>query len=195
MPLRRRSTFQSNPVPPLPRVVSPRMTQGTQASPSPPSSRQWLVNGPQPSSLRAGGVGDTPNRAFGGQARERSQSNTHSGDSRPSASDDGTRPSRSDTTSSRDTYHSTRAAYGVGEAGGDEQFSALIRTLSPEQRRQQEELGRMSQQRDVASSASNSTGLTSQIVLASPSPPSPPSVLLISRMRPSWQLERPISQP
>lgn len=120
-----------------------------------------------PASTGVCGSDDTPDRTFGRPSQERSQP-THqsSGDSRPGQGD--SRPSHSDTTSSRDTDRSHNAAYGVGEAGGDQQFAALTRTLTPDQRRQQEELGRMSQQRNsLTSPASIYTPLPTQ--LATPS--------------------------
>ncbi|SPO21342.1 uncharacterized protein UTRI_00819 [Ustilago trichophora] len=114
-----------------------------------------------PNSLAVSGS-DTPDRTFGRPSNDRSHPTTHSDDSRPVQ--DGSRPSQSETTSSRDTYRSHDAAYGVGEAGGDQQFAALTRTLTSDQRRQQEELGRMSQQRSLAATpGSPSTAFTSQL--------------------------------
>lgn len=104
---------------------------------------------------------DTPDRTFGRPSNEQSQHTTHSG-GRLLPLDDSL-PSNSGTTSSRETNRSRNVAYGVGEAGGDQQFSALTRTLSPDQRRHQEELDRMSQQRSVATPASTYTALTPQI--------------------------------
>lgn len=124
--------------------------------PPPPLARQR----PEAASLQGGGIGDTPRRTSRDQPQDWSQTNTRS--------HDGSRPSRSETTSSGDTDHSHRATYGVGEAGSDQHFSALARTLTSDQRRQQEELGRMSQQRVLASSGSVSTGLASPLTLASP---------------------------
>ncbi|SPO20422.1 uncharacterized protein UTRI_00819_B [Ustilago trichophora] len=114
-----------------------------------------------PNSLAISGS-DTPDRTFGRPSNDRSHPTTHSDDSRPGQ--DGSRPSQSETTSSRDTDRSHDAAYGVGEAGGDQQFASLTRTLTPGQRRQQEELGRMSQQRSLAATpGSPSTTFTSQL--------------------------------
>ncbi len=116
-----------------------------------------------PSSLAVAGS-DTPERTFGRPSNDRSQPTTYSSDSRLAQAT--SRPSQSETTSSRDTDRSNDAAYGVGEAGGYHQFSALTRTLTPGQRLQQEELERMSQQRGLATPASTSTALGSR--LASP---------------------------
>ncbi|SPC63549.1 uncharacterized protein UHOD_01114 [Ustilago sp. UG-2017b] len=122
------------------------------------------------------GSDETPDQTFGRPSQERSQRSqrsqpTHqsSGDSRPGQEDSRPSHSHSDTTSSRDTDRSHNAAYGVGEAGGDEQFAVLTRTLTPDQRRQQEELGRMSQQRNsLTSPASTYTPLPPQLAATSP---------------------------
>lgn len=114
-----------------------------------------------------GGDGsDTPDRTFGRPSQDQSHSTTHSNHSRPGLVE--SQPSRSETTSSRDTDLPNNAAYGVGEAGSAHQLEAVTRTLSPEQRRQQQELDRMAQQREMATPITNNTDLASQRGLASP---------------------------
>ncbi|CBQ68151.1 conserved hypothetical protein [Sporisorium reilianum SRZ2] len=112
-----------------------------------------------PTSLGVSGGSDTPDRTFGRPSRDQSQQMANSGESRPPL--DSSHPSNSDTTTSRDTDLSNDPAYGVGEAGGAQQFAAVTRTLTAHQRQHQEELGRMNQQRDAVTPVSYSTALGS----------------------------------
>lgn len=90
---------------------------------------------------------DTADRTFGTPSRQQSHTTTASADSRPPND-----TTHSETTSSRGTDPSRDVAYGVGEAGGDQQFNVLTRTLTPSQQRQQQELDRMNQQRNLVTS-------------------------------------------
>lgn len=145
-----------------PSAVTSSLDDGSwQTEPSAGSDRQYL----HPTSI--GTVrSSTPDRTFGRPSNDRIQTTTHSSGSKPSQ--DQSRPSRSETTSSQETDQSRDAAYGVGEAGGDHQFSALTRTLTPNQRHHQAELDRIYQQsHGLDPSASAPTALSPR--LSSPS--------------------------
>lgn len=129
------------------------------ASHAPPLSATAAHKRSHPTSLGVSGGSDTPDRTFGRPSHDQSQQTTNSGGSHPPL--DGSRPSHSDTTSSRDTDLSNDPAYGVGEAGGAQQFAAVTRTLTPHQRQHQEELDRISQQRDAVTPISYATALGS----------------------------------
>lgn len=117
-------------------------------------------------SLDATARSNMPDRTFGRPYRDPNQPTSHSSRSRPALGD--SLASQSETTSSRDTDQSNNAAYGVGEAGSVQQYAALTRNLTPDQRRQQQELDRMIQQRNLVTPVSNPTDLPSQSCATSP---------------------------
>ncbi|TKY90962.1 hypothetical protein EX895_000960 [Sporisorium graminicola] len=120
---------------------------------------QATPKGSHPTLFGIGSDSDTPDRTFGRPSHDQSRQTTNSGGSRPP--EDRSRPSHSDTTSSRDTDLSNDPAYGVGEAGGSQQLAVVTRTLTPHQLQHQQELDRISQQRDAVTPISYSTALGS----------------------------------